>query len=214
LKHGKYEQTQNNCSEELQKEAKDMRSRIKDVLLYLHDLVYLLGIGLLVLLLFFKIVIVSGSSMKNTLVDGDYLLLISNVFYHDPQYGDIIVVSKDSYENGTPIVKRVIATEGQSVDIDFQKGIVYVDGVALDEPYVSSQMAYEGIAFPLIVDDGCLFVMGDNRWVSQDSRSPAIGLIDKREVMGKALLLFLPGTDKGNTPRDFSRLEVFSRGTR
>ena len=189
-------------------------AKLKEILLYLHDLVYLLGIGLLVLLLLFKIVIVSGSSMKNTLIDGDYLLLLSNTFYHDPQYGDIIVASKDTYGNGKPIVKRVIATEGQTVDIDFNQGIVYVDGAALEEPYVSSAMLYEGVEFPLTVDEGCLFVMGDNRFVSQDSRSREIGLIDNREVLGKAILLFFPGTDKGNVPRDFSRLGVFFNGTR
>ena len=186
--------------------------KFKDALLYLHDLVYLLGFGLLILLLCFKIVIVSGSSMKNTLIDGDYLLLLGNAFYQDPQYGDIIVASKDSYENGTPIVKRVIATEGQKVDIDFLNGIVYVDDIALDEPYVASNMIHEGVNFPLIVEEGCLFVMGDNRFVSQDSRSPTIGQIDKREILGKAILLFLPGTDRGNVKRDFSRIEVLIDG--
>ena len=216
MKHGKFEEKRPDDvvdAESTVEADNKATSQLKDILLYFHDLVFLLGIGLLVLLLFFKIVVVSGSSMKNTLVDGDYLLLISDVFYHDPQYGDIIVASKESYENGTPIVKRVIATEGQTVDIDFNDGVVYVDGTALDEPYVSSSMLYEGVAFPLVVEEGCLFVMGDNRYVSQDSRSPEIGLIDEREVLGKAILLFLPGTDRGNLQRDFSRLGVFFNGT-
>lgn len=186
----------------------------KDVLLYLHDLVYLLGFGLLILLLCFKIVIVSGSSMKDTLIDGDYLLLLGNAFYQNPQCGDIIVASKDAYENGTPIVKRVIATEGQTVDIDFLSGTVLIDGSVLHEPYVSSAMIHEGVAFPLTVEEGCLFVMGDNRFVSQDSRSPAIGQIDKREILGKAVFLFLPGTDEGNVRRDFSRIGGIVSGTR
>lgn len=190
------------------------KTRAKDILLCLHDLVFPIGIGLVVLLLCFKIVVVSGTSMKNTLLDGDYLLLISNSFYHDPQSGDIIVASKDSYEDGVPIVKRIIATEGQVVDIDFEQDVVYVDGIALHEPYVSSSMSYLGVDFPLVVDEGCLFVMGDNRFISEDSRSPKIGLIDRREVLGKAILLFMPGTDKGKTARDFSRLGVLSNGTR
>ena len=218
MKHGKFEQKQNTAADQEAVDTVESTTtninRLKEILLYFHDLVFLLGLGLLILLLCFKIVIVSGSSMKNTLVDGDYLLLLSNTFYRDPQYGDIIVASKEAYENGTPIVKRVIATEGQEVDIDFINGLVYVDGVALDEPYVSSGMLYEGVDFPLVVDDGCLFVMGDNRIVSQDSRSREIGLIDRREVLGKAIILFLPGTDKGNASRDFSRLEVFLNGTR
>jgi signal peptidase I len=100
------------------------------------------------------------------------------------------------------------------VDIDFEQDVVYVDGIALHEPYVSSSMSYLGVDFPLVVDEGCLFVMGDNRFISEDSRSPKIGLIDRREVLGKAILLFMPGTDKGKTVRDFSRLGVLSNGTR
>ena len=107
----------------------------KSVLLYLHDLAYLLGGVLLLFLLVFRVVIVSGPSMLDTLVDGDYLLLLSNTFYTDPQPGDIVVASKYSYREGEPIVKRVIATEGQEVNIDFEAGIVYVDGVPLEEEY-------------------------------------------------------------------------------
>lgn len=214
MKRGKFESGRNDFPEKEAAEAAEPAAgngeSMKNLLLYLHDIVFLLGIGLIVLLLCFRIVIVSGSSMKDTLLDGDYLLLLSNTFYHDPQYGDIIVASKDAYENGTPIVKRVIATEGQKVDIDFYSGTVYVDDVALEEPYVSSDMLHEGVSFPLVVEEGCLFVMGDNRYVSQDSRSPEIGLIDCREVLGKAIILFLPGTDKGHTERDFSRIGVFS----
>ena len=192
LRRGKFEEKQNSSTDAENRKNKRTTAlgaeRLKETLLYFHDLVFLLGIGLLILLLCFKIVIVSGSSMKNTLVDGDYLLLLSNTFYREPKYGDIIVASKDAYENGTPIVKRVIATEGQEVDIDFINGIVYVDGTALDEPYVSSGMLYEGVDFPLVVDDGCLFVMGDNRSVSMDSRLEEIGSIPRNRVIGKVVL--------------------------
>ena len=114
MKHGKFEEQHNQepvlglPAEE--KTASGKKMLLKDIMVYLHDWVFLLGIGFVVLLLCFKIVVVSGTSMKNTLLDGDYLLLISSSFYKDPQYGDIIVASKDSYENGAPIVKRVIAT--------------------------------------------------------------------------------------------------------
>ena len=179
------------------------------ILLYIHDLAYLIAVMMIVFLFLFRVVVVSGASMNNTLVDGDYLLLLSNVFYKEPQQGDIIVASKDSFENGVPIVKRVIATEGQTVDIDFVRCIVYVDDQPLDEPYISSLTSnFEGVHFPLTVDEGCVFVLGDNRLVSFDSRNPAIGLLDEREILGKAIFLFLPGTNRGTEDRDFSRIGV------
>ncbi len=178
-------------------------------LLYLHDLSYLIAVMMVIFLLLFRVVVVSGPSMKNTLVDGDYLLLLSGTFYNDPQNGDIIVASKDSFENGIPIVKRVIATEGQTVDIDFINGIVYVDGKAQKEPYITeSTTRAEGVHFPLKVDEGCVFVLGDNRPVSCDSRNPQVGLLDTREILGKAIFLFLPGTDGGSSQRDLSRIGV------
>ena len=120
-------------------------------------------------------------------------------------------LGKSAYENGAPIVKRVIATEGQEVDIDFSRGIVYVDGVALQEEYTSTLTTVdEGVEFPLVVDENCVFVLGDNRGVSMDSRNPRIGLIDEREILGKAIFLFLPGTDKGHTQRQFDRIGVLS----
>ena len=161
------------------------------------EVVTVLVLFMLVYILCFRVVVVVGDSMYDTLVHGDRLVLISNVFYNEPKYGDIIVASKDSFRNGECIVKRVIATEGQEVDIDFDRGIVYVDGVALDEPYIfSPTKLYEGVSFPLTVEEGCLFVMGDNRMDSKDSRSAEIGLIDKREVLGKAIFLLFPGTGK------------------
>ena len=183
----------------------------KSILGYVKDLVYLLGVILVLFLICFRVVVVSGPSMQNTLIDGDYLLLIGKPFYTQPAQGDIIVAAKDSYGNGTPIVKRIIATEGQVVDIDFESGVVSVDGKTLDEPYIKNLTKLsEGMVFPLKVEEGCVFVMGDNRMNSKDSRDPVIGLIDKREILGKAIVLFLPGTDGGNNERDYSRIGVLS----
>ena len=181
----------------------------QNVVLYLHDLVYLLMGLMIVFLLMFRLIVVSGDSMYSTLVDGDYLLLLSNVFYQEPEHGDIIVISKQTFDNGAPIVKRVIASEGQIVDIDFEQGIVYVDGLPLEEDYISSPTTvYEGVDFPVIVEEGCIFVLGDNRSVSRDSRSPQIGFVDKREVLGKALFLLLPGTNHGRSTQEFDRIGV------
>lgn len=179
----------------------------QNIVLYVHDMMYLLAVVVLLFLLVFRIIVVSGTSMKQTLLDGDYLILLSNTFYREPQRGDIVVISKKSFEEGTPIVKRVIATQGQTVDIDFELGTVYVDGEMLVEPYINNLTTLdEGTEFPLTVQEGCIFVLGDNRGVSRDSRDPAIGQVDKREVLGKALYLVFPGTEDGFYERDFDRM--------
>ena len=145
--------------------------------------------------------------MMQTLQNGDRLIVLSNAVYKNPKAGDIIVASKDSFKDGEPIIKRVIATEGQKVDIDFKTGLVYVDDKVLYEPYINTPTnLYEGVDFPLIVDEGCLFVMGDNRNDSKDSRSVEIGLIDRREILGKAIFLVIPGVDPDTEKRELNRI--------
>lgn len=179
----------------------------ENLVLYLHDLVIYVSMILLAFLLLLRVIVVDGDSMFSTLWDGDYLLLVSNLLYPNPDAGDIVVVSKQSFDDGKPIVKRVIATEGQIVDIDFENGIVYVDGLPIQEDYVNTPTnRQEGMSFPIIVDKGCYFVMGDNRNNSRDSRSPDIGQIDRREILGKAIFLMIPGTDGGLRTRDFGRI--------
>ena len=176
---------------------------------YLHDIVYILAVILLVFTFLVRMVVVSGSSMFSTLADGDYLLLLDHPLCGDLEYGDIVVASMDRFHDGEPIVKRVIATEGQTVDIDFEQGIVYVDGKPLDEPYTHTKTTLdEGMKFPLVVREGCVFLMGDNRNNSRDSRDPLIGQVDQREILGKALFLVLPGTGENEftTPRDYGRI--------
>jgi signal peptidase I len=183
----------------------------KSLLIYLHDIVYLLCVTVILLLLVFRIVVVSGSSMYDTLIHGDYLLLLSNTFYSEPKQGDIVVVSKKGFDDGKPIVKRIIATEGQTVDIDFDAGIVYVDGVALDEPYTYTPTTENGgVQFPLTVFEGHVFAMGDNRNNSRDSRFPEIGQIDRREIVGKAFFLIFPGKGVYGTELDYSRIGAIS----
>ena len=194
---------------EKKKDPKPQEDISRSIILYLHDLVYLLVTLLVVFLVVFRLIVVSGDSMYNTLVDGDYLLLLSNVFYREPEQGDIIVISKESFDEGAPIVKRVIAQEGQIVDIDFDQGIVYVDGLPLEEDYIySPTTVYEGISFPVLVEDGCIFVLGDNRIISKDSRHPDIGMVDRREVLGKALFLLMPGSNHGMSKPEFHRIGV------
>ena len=190
---------------------KETRSWQQSILLYVHDLMCMLLVVMLLFLVVFRVILVTGDSMFATLWDGDYLLLVSELFCGDPEPGDIVVISKQSFDEGKPIVKRVIATEGQTVDIDFESGTVYVDGKALREPYIYNETTNEeGTEFPLTVAENCIFVLGDNRAVSLDSRSPRIGQIDRREVLGKALCLMIPGTHHGQLLPDYSRIGAVS----
>ena len=187
----------------------------RTILEYAHDFAYILAAVLIMFTFLVRIVIVSGDSMFDTLVDGDYLLLVNNLLCGEFEQGDIVVASMDRFRGGEAIVKRVIATEGQVVDIDFNEGIVYVDGEALEEPYTFTDTNIsEGTRFPLVVEEGCLFLMGDNRNESMDSRDPEIGLVDTREILGKAVFLLLPGTGTWDHPaqRDFGRIGGLSDG--
>ena len=166
---------------------------------WLEILVASLIAVVIVLTCLFKVVTISGPSMSDTLLNNERII-ITGVFY-TPSNGDIVVISRNnnnSYEatGAEPIIKRVIATEGQTVNIDFEAGVVYVDGVALEEPYTKTPTnLYEGVNFPVTVPENCVFVLGDNRNDSTDSRDPSIGdegMIDTRYVMGKAVLRFYP----------------------
>ena len=191
------------------KKENDKSAGAASVLEYLHDVVYILALILVVFTFCMRVVIVSGSSMFSTLVDGDYLLLINRPLCGELERGDIVVASMERFKDGEPIVKRVIATEGQTVDIDFRAGVVYVDGEALTEDYIHTPTHLsEGMEFPLVVEEGCLFLMGDNRMDSRDSRAPEIGLVDEREILGRAVFLLMPGTGRGEyrVERDMGRI--------
>lgn len=178
-----------------------------DIYSLLHDLVYILAAITLIFVFCVRLVGVNGDSMFPTLHNGDYLALQSNVLMGDLEYGDIIVARKLSFENGEPIVKRVIATEGQTVMIrEDDDGVtrVYVDGVALDEPYINEQMI--NTPYYAVVEEDCIFVMGDNRNHSSDSRVASIGQIRLDQVLGKVLFIVFPGKDNVTSERDFGRI--------
>ena len=152
---------------------------------------------------------VDGHSMLNTLQHGDRLLVVNSMLYHDYKYGDIVILRKNGVFDDDPIVKRVIAVEGQTVDIDFAEGIVYVDGEALEEDYIREPTyTAEGTEFPLTVPEGSIFVMGDNRNGSSDSRDYRLGTVDTRYVIAKAAFLIFPGPDYETEKRDFKRIGV------
>lgn len=139
----------------------------------------------------FRLVGVDGESMTNTLQHGDWLLTVNKAEY---EQGDIVVITQDTHFH-QPLIKRVIAKGGQTVDIDYSTATVYVDGKAIKEPYVRENFINERMDyrdFPYEVPEGHLFCMGDNRNGSTDSRSEMVGPIDEREILGKAVIRIMP----------------------
>lgn len=144
----------------------------------------------LIFALMFRAIGVDGDSMFPTLKDGDWVA-ISGVTL-SVERGDIVVLTQP-WERNVPIIKRVIAVGGDVVDINFETCEVFVNGMKLDEPYINepTSTSYD-VQFPITVDEGKIFVMGDNRNVSLDSRSSKIGLVDERYVFGKAIGRIFP----------------------
>ncbi len=164
---------------------------------WLHDLVFCIAFVTVFFVFCVRLVGVVGPSMTPTLLEGDNVALLSNFFYTDMEAGDIVVLRVPTYDPDQAIVKRVIATEGQTVDIDFETASIYVDGVCLEEDYINDMTLplinyADGLQYPVTVPEGCLFVLGDNRNHSADSRYAPIGLIDERYVLGKALTVVYP----------------------
>ncbi|MCF0138328.1 MAG: signal peptidase I [Oscillospiraceae bacterium] len=167
---------------------------------WLQSIVVAIIICVIIFTFFVRLVDVVGPSMNPTLENGDKMV-VSGLFYK-PKQGDIVIFRKDEYKPDA-LVKRVIATEGQTVEIDFNKGIVKVDGVALDEPYIAAptinQLDFSG---KQVVPEGCVFVMGDNRNDSTDSRKAEIGMVDERMIVGKVYFVIFPldriGSPYGN----------------
>ena len=157
-----------------------------------------------------RLIGVDGHSMVPTLQHGDRMVVLNSMLYHDYKYGDVVVLRKDTFLS-EPIVKRVIATAGQTVDIDFDSGTVYVDGAPLEEDYINElTFLEEGTAFPLTVPEGHIFVMGDNRNHSSDSRDASLGTVDARYVIGRAVAVAFPGVDEETRQRDFHRIGVIA----
>lgn len=166
-----------------------------ELYLNVRTLVFVLAALILVFTFVVRIIVVSGESMENTLQNGDSMLVWC--LGYEPKQGDVVVLTQRSYQDDS-LVKRVIATEGQRVDIDYDTGTVYVDGTPLEEDYIKEAMRVpnygEGVNH-VTVPEGCLFVMGDNRNNSADSRYPSIGIIDTRSVIGRAVMVLFPFQD-------------------
>ena len=164
---------------------------------WIRCVIMAISIVIICLTFVFRLVDVEGSSMDDTLATKDKVI-VTNLFY-TPQPGDIVVISHGA-EYANPIIKRVIATEGQTVKLDYENEQIIVDGVVIDEPYIKGSTFsgnYGDNEIPEVIPEGKVFVLGDNRKVSLDSRSTEIGLIDKENVIGKAQFVAFPFNDFG-----------------
>lgn len=139
-----------------------------------------------------RLILVDGDSMVPTLLDGE-MMVVRSIGY-TPARDDIVVLAKEGFHDGEAIVKRIIAVGGQTVDIDYGSCTVYVDGVALEEDYIKEYMLQQPwqTTTHVTVPEGSIFVMGDNRNSSDDSRNPLLGAVDTRLVIGEAVLVVFP----------------------
>lgn len=180
--------------QEMQGEIRETQDKKSVLNSWMYDWAEALVSALIIIVLLFSFVMristVEGDSMVPTLHNKD-ILLISDLFY-DPAPGDIVVADTNGFLDH-PIVKRIIATEGQLVDIDIVTHKVMVDGQVLKEDYIAAptKILYD-VEFPLVVPKGCVFVMGDNRNESTDSRDSRVGCMDERQILGRVIFRVFP----------------------
>ncbi len=170
-------------------ESQEEESGRLDAYYTLQSLTVVLVALVLVFTFVGRLIMVDGTSMVPTLLNGEMMVVRS--LGYEPRQGDIVVLTQESFMEDA-IVKRVIAKGGQTVEIDYDAGTVTVDGVVLDEPYLNEPMVPCGDVTSMTVPEGCLFVMGDNRNVSADSRYSYVGVIDERRVIGQAVAVIFP----------------------
>lgn len=174
-------------------EEKKVGGFVVEVYEWLEAIAFALAIVVILFTFVFRVVSVSGPSMNPTLTGGDRVIL--NSLFFTPKNGDIVVITQPNSHDNEPLIKRVIAVEGQTIDIDADNDTVTVDGVVLNENYILEQdLKREGDAYeyPLTIPKGKVFVMGDNRNDSFDSRSEGLGMVDEDYIMGKAIFRIYP----------------------
>ena len=200
-------QNNHNVPSEQQEKTEKKKNSLREAVEYAESLAVVFVVMLLIFTFIARPATVDGESMMPTLQNGERLV-ISNLFY-EPTAGDIVVLCGEAdREEGKNLIKRIIATEGQTIDIDFEAGEVYVDGQKLDEPYILEPTYLdEGTEFPLTVPEGEIFVMGDNRNGSRDSRSLTVGTVKEEYIVGRVLFRFFP-FDRFGKIGDTGRLNI------
>lgn len=172
---------------------KDGKKSWRFVYDWLDSLIYAIILILVIFAFFFRVVGVNGDSMNPTLKNGDWLTV--SAVTSEVETGDIVVITQPNSLN-EPLIKRVIAKGGDTINIDFIEGVVTVNGITLYEPYIAEKTEIMGdYVYPLQIPEGYIFVMGDNRNESLDSRFRTIGLIDERYVLGVANARIFPFGD-------------------
>ncbi len=182
-----------NTNEAENTEKNGGKSVKREILEWVFSIAIAVLIALVIRQFIFTVVRVEGSSMLPTLTDNDRLIVWR--LGYKPEANDVIVLHQEDH---LPYIKRVIATEGQTVDINFNTHKVYVDGKLLDEPFIYQPTSQRGdVQFPVTVDEDCVFVLGDNRNNSRDSRFSDVGMVSEDDIIGKAVLRFFPFSEFG-----------------
>ncbi|MDR1002388.1 MAG: signal peptidase I [Oscillospiraceae bacterium] len=186
-------------SKKSSKDKRKLTGAAADMYEWLEAVAFALAIVVVLFTFVFRVIRIEGDSMLDTLHEEDRLI-VQNLFY-EPENNDIVVVVQDNSHTTEPIIKRVIAIAGQTVELDPTTGAVTVDGIKIDEPYISPDKimtnAGDSFTYPVKVPEGKIFVLGDNRPVSFDSRDARLGFVDLDNVLGKALLRIYPVADFG-----------------
>lgn len=199
------EEVQQPQTDEQEKPLEDPEDNLAyNIYYWLQTLV--IAVVFIVLLFSFvgRVIRVVGESMLQTLHEGD--LVFTQSLGYIPRSGDVVVLNKMTPEasqllDGETIVKRIVATEGQHVEIDYANSAIYVDGQKLDEPYLWEPMTPRANPYmqqtSFVVPENCVFVMGDNRNNSTDSRHEQLGMIDRRYILGRAVIILFPFSNFG-----------------
>jgi len=198
-----YDKISNQNNDESPQEARRKDSGKMELHDWLQCIVTAIVFGIFIFVFVGRTIGVQGDSMRPTFRYNDRVIM-SNLFY-TPRNGDVIIFQAPHESFSDPLVKRVIAVAGQTVDINFDEGYVYVDSYRLIEPYVNALITRpHDFAGPVTVPEGYVFVLGDNRNASADSRDNRVGMVDTRYILGRVLFIIVPGG--GADGRDWSRI--------